>query len=78
MWHDNVPALASPVPQSLKNLPVKQTTCNAGVMGLIPGWGRSPAEGNGKPLQYSCLGYPIGSGALWAIGHGVAKELGTT
>ena len=33
----------------------KAFACNAGVLGLIPGLGRSPGEGNGKPLQYSCL-----------------------
>ena len=35
--------------------------------GLIPGLGRSPAEGNGNPLQYSCLGNPMDRGALQAI-----------
>ena len=35
---------------------VKNLPANARVMGLIPGWGRSPGEGNGNPLQYSCLG----------------------
>ena len=34
---------------------VKESACNAGDSGLIPGWGRSPGEGNGNPLQYSCL-----------------------
>ena len=33
----------------------KESACNAGNPGLIPGWGRSPGEGNGNPLQYSCL-----------------------
>ena len=33
----------------------KESACNAGDPGLIPGWGSSPGEGNGKPLQYSCL-----------------------
>ena len=57
---------------------VKNPPANEGDAGSIPGSGRSPAEGNGKPLQYSYLGNPIGRGVLWAIGHGVAKELGTT
>ena len=35
-------------------------------MGLIPGLGRSPKEGNGDPLQYSCLGNPVDRGAWWA------------
>ena len=43
-------------------------------MGLIPGSGKSPGEGNGNPLQYSCLGSPMGRGAWRAIVHGVAKE----
>ena len=34
----------------------KESTCNAGDLGLFPGIGRSPGEGNGNPLQYSCLG----------------------
>ena len=50
----------------------------AGYMGLIPGLGRSPGEGNGKPLQYSCLENPMNEGAWWATVHGVAKELDMT
>jgi len=42
---------------------------------LISGSGRSPGEGNGNPLQYSCLGNPRDRGAWWAIVHGVEKEL---
>ena len=42
-------------------------------MGLIPGLGRSPGEGNGNVLQYSCLENPIGREARWAIVHGVAE-----
>ena len=45
----------------------------AGAVGSIPGWGRSPGEGNGKPLQNSCLGEPMDKGA-WAMAHGVAKS----
>ena len=41
----------------------KETACNAGDRGLIPGSGRSPGEGNGNPLQYSCLENPMDSGA---------------
>ena len=37
----------------------KESTCNAGILGLIPGSGRSSGEGNGNPLQYSCLGNPM-------------------
>ena len=46
----------------------------AGDLGLIPGLGRSPGEGNGRPLQYSCLENPINGGASWATVHGVAKS----
>ena len=56
----------------------KESACNAGDMGLIPGSGRSCGEGNGNPLQYSCLENFMDRGAWWATGHGVAKELDTT
>ena len=41
---------------------------------LIPGWGRSPGEGNGNPLQYSCLENSMDRGAWWATVHEVAKS----
>ena len=47
---------------------------NAGDPGLISRLGRSPGEGNGNPLQYSCLENPTDGGAWWAIVHGVAKS----
>ena len=53
---------------------VKASACNVGDPGLIPGSGRSPGEGNGNPLQYSCLGNPMDRGAWWATVHGVAKS----
>ena len=53
---------------------VKNPPVNTGVVGLIPGLGRSPGEGNGNPLQYSCLGNPMDRGAWWATVHGVTKE----
>ena len=53
---------------------VKNPPANAGDAGLIPGSGRSLGEGNGNPLQYSCLGNPMSRGAWWATVHGVAKE----
>ena len=53
---------------------VKNLSANAGDMSLIPGLGRSPGEGNGNPLQCSCLGNPMDRGAWWAAVHGVAKS----
>ena len=52
----------------------KESACNVGDSGLIPGWGRSPGGGNGNPLQYSCLENPIDRGAWWATVHEVAKS----
>ena len=53
----------------------KEFTCNAGDQGSIPRLGRSPEEGNGNPLQYSCLGNPMDRGGAWrVIVHGVAKS----
>ena len=52
--------------------------CNAGDEGLIPGLGRSPGEGNGNPLHYSCLENPMDRGAWRATVHGVANELDKT
>ena len=52
----------------------KASAYNAGDLGSIPGSGRSPREGNGNPLQYSCLENPMGGGAWWATSHGVAKS----
>ena len=53
---------------------VKNLPANAIDAGSIPGLGRFTGEGNGKPLQYSCLGDPIDKGAWRATVHGVAKE----
>ena len=53
---------------------VKASACNAGDIGLIPGLGRSPGEGNGNPLQYSCLENLMNRGAWWATVHGIAKS----
>ena len=61
------------VKSAVKNLPA-----NARDMGSIPGLGRSPGEGNGSPLQYSCLGDPMDRGAWRATVHGVTKESDTT
>ena len=53
---------------------VKNAAANTGDTSLIPGSGRSPREGNGNPLQYSCLGNPMDRRAWWATVHGVAKD----
>ena len=53
---------------------VKVSACNAGDLGSIPGSGRSPGEGNGNPLQYSCLENPMDGGAWSASVHGVTKS----
>ena len=53
---------------------VKASASNVGDLGSIPGSGRSPGEGNGNPLQYSCLENPVDGGALWATVPGVAKS----
>ena len=53
----------------VKNLPV-----NAGNVGLVPESGKSPVEGNGNPLQYSCLGNSMDRGSWQATVHGVTKE----
>ena len=55
----------------------KEPACNAGDPGSFPGVRRSPGEGNGNPLQYSCLENPMDRGAWLATVHGVA-ELETT
>ena len=51
----------------------KESACSAGDLGSIPGLGRSPGEGNGNPLQYSCLKNPMERGAWQAKVHGVAE-----
>ena len=56
----------------VKNLPAKAG--DTGEEGSVLGPGRSLGGGNGNPLQYSCLEYPMDRGAWWAIVHGVAKS----
>ena len=51
----------------------KESACNAGELGLIPGLGRFPGERNGNPLQYSCLENPMDRGAWQATVHGVTR-----
>ena len=52
----------------------KESACSVGDLGSIPGSGRSPGEGNGNPLQYSCLENSTNTGAWWAIICGVTKR----
>ena len=52
----------------------KESACHTGDVGLIPGLGRSPGEGNGNPLQDSCLENPMDRGAWQAAVHGGAKS----
>ena len=52
----------------------KESACNAGDPGSIPGEGRFPGEGNGNLLQYSCLENSMDRGAWWAKVHGVTKS----
>ena len=52
----------------------KESACNAGDLGSIPGSGRSPGEGNGNPLQYSCLENPMDGGVWWAAVYGVTQS----
>ena len=56
---------------------IKNPSANAGDVkdvGLTPGLGRSPGEGNGSPLQHSCLENPVDGGAWWATVHGAVKS----
>ena len=52
----------------------KESSCNAGDPGLIPGLRRSTGEGNGNPFQYSCLENSMDREAWWATFHGVTKS----
>ena len=52
----------------------QESACNAAVLGSIPRLGRSPGEGNGNPLQYSCLGNLMDRGALQATVQGITKS----
>ena len=65
-----IPTLFGGFPHSLVG---KESACNIGDPGLNPGSGRSPGEGNGNPLQYSCLENPMDRGAWQATVHRVAR-----
>ena len=53
----------------------KESACNSGDLGFIPVLGRSPGEGNGNLLQYSCLANLMDRGAWWAIVHVVELKM---
>ena len=67
-----------PVPPTGFLRSLVESTCNAGDLGSIPGLGRFPGEGNGNPLQYSCLENPMDRGAWRPAVHGVARGGHTT
>ena len=73
LLHENVvfPHRSTGLPCSLNG---KESACNVGDQGSIPGLGRSSGEGNGRPLQYACLENPMDRGAWRAIVCGVAKS----
>ena len=60
--------------QTIKIKADKESACNEGDMDSIPGSGRSPGEGNGSPLQYSCLGNPMNREVWPATVHSIAKS----
>ena len=59
------------VAQMVKKKIIIKCASNAGDLDLIPGWGRSPGEGHGNSLQYSCLENPMDRRVWWATVHGV-------
>ena len=69
-----VSLMATLVAQTVKNLPAMQETWVQS-LGAVPGSGRSHGEGNGNPLQHSCLENPMARGTWWATAHRVTKEL---
>ena len=73
-WIDNLVAVSLGFPGGSDS---KESTCNAGDLGSIPGSGRFPGEGNGNPLQYSCLENPLDREVWWVTVHGVAESVTT-
>ena len=71
---------AVPIPRGVSpgGSVVKNPPANIGDIDLSPGSGRCPGEGNGKSLQYSCLGNPTDRGIWWATVYGVSEELDMT
>ena len=68
--------VTKPPPPNINTFPelIKGEIQGKGDMGLVPGWGRCPGEGNGNPLQYYCLGNPTDGGAWQATVHGVTES----
>ena len=71
---DTQPYIVTIFLTSLVAQTVKCLAYNAGDVGSIPGLGRFSGEGNGNPLQYSCLENPMDKGTWWATVQGVAKS----
>ena len=72
LYNESLTTMGFPGGTVVKNLPAHAG--GAGDLGLIPGSGRFPGEENGNPIQCSCLGNPMDSGAWQATGHGVSKR----
>ena len=73
-WIDNLVAVSLGFPGGSDS---KKSTCNEGDLGSIPGSGRFPGEGNGNPLQYSCLANPMDREVWWVTVRGVAESVTT-
>ena len=73
-WSQRRPLLVEPHHKLPRWLSGKESAGSAGAPLSIPALGRSPGEGNGNPLQYSCLGNPMDGGTWWATVHGVTKS----
>ena len=73
-WGPEIPVFISPLEDSLIAQSEENLPASAGDQVSIPGSGRYPGEGNGNPLQYSCLENSMDRGAWWATVHGVAKS----
>ena len=69
-----IPVWGIKIPHATGGSEVKASACNVGDLGSVPGLGRSPGEGNGNPLQYSCLENPMDRGTWQAPVHRVAKS----
>ena len=77
-WRRECRETASLVALPAKNPPAKNPPAKQEMQETISGSGRSPREGNGNPLQYSCLENPMDRGAWQATVHGVRKESNVT